>query len=1330
MCLCLKFANMKLQERLYLYNVAAHLTNFMLRMCLLLLMLIGNRQARGTESTNFYYYKQLGIKEGLSQSKVLSIQNDYRGSLWIGTESGLNRYDNGNLKQYLHQPGEKNSLPSNYIHFIAEDSLLNLWIATQVGLCLYDRKNDNFQQIVIEGHDTPLIYSYLLLDDGIILGGENYILKFEYATRQWQTLYKNGQPYISCRKMVRYDNTHILLTSWTGFYLFDLVTHQLKKSEYSTNDYYTCIYVDSSKRLWISPYGKGLYCCQNNQILKHYTVANSALSYDVVYDIVEKDNQLWIATDGGGINILSVENDSFSYISNIEDDPNSFPSDAVCRIYRDPANNIWAGTVFHGLVGIKHVYANTFSNVPFNNPYGLSGSAVNSFFQDNDGIIWIGIDGRGVNRYDPKTGTFKHYMMAKDDKVTSIVEFSSRELLLFSYNKGFFLLDKISGIIRPFEQISKKIVEDVGSFGLSVCMHRISENEIVISMKHIYVYDTVESRLEKIAEDGKDYHMRTPLIVAYEANKIFFMDLKNIYEYDLVSKKSEMIYRGSHLLKDACMDCDGNFWLASIDGLIYYNPTSQESQLVHTALFNEVTSVMADKSDRIWIGTRQRLYAYSIAGKSMIVLDETDGIFPNEYKPGSHLLLQNGDVVVGGFSGMAYIDSEIRFDAGITYQIELFDVLLNGSSVMPEKESENMRTIEIPWNFTSLQLKALLNTKDVLYKNIFRFGIKELNQDLVCSNSNSFVLNYLPTGEYIITVSYYTRDGKWSAKQPILRILVTPPWWKTIWFYIGLCLLFGLLIYSVIYYILRKKIVRQRRRIIQLKNKIYEERINFLTNISHELRTPLTLICNPLKRILNRELEEEKDMEKLLLLIYKQACQMKTIIDMVLNVRKLEDGKEVLHVLPHSLNEWVHAVGDKFSHEFKVRGIKLEYELDSRITVVPFDKHKCEFVLSNFLMNSLKFSDSGSTVFICTQLLDRQDWVRIAVTDEGMGLSMVDTDSLFSNFYQGTHEKGGSGIGLSYAKKLVTLHNGKIGAMSNASRKGATFYYELPLLANVNKAIPSADCSQVVEEKAQEKEKVDYTYLKKYSVIVIDDTADLRNYLKEALERYFARVYMAKDGKEGLEQIKRHLPDIIISDVMMPRINGFELCRQVKTDLEVSHIPFILLTAYYNSQNMSIGYKTGADAFLPKPFDFDSLLALSYNQLRLREQVRLRYKEDNSITYKKVSFSNADETFLLKLNTLIMENIGNPELDVPFLAANMCISRSLLFKKVKAIIGVGIIDYVNKLRIERAVLLMNTTSMSISEISEIVGFSSLRYFSRVFKAMKGDVPSHYRKQNS
>ena len=891
-----------------------------------------------------------------------------------------------------------------------------------------------------------------------------------------------------------------------------------------------------------------------------------------------------------------------------------------------------------------------------------------------------------------------------------------------------FIFNKQAQKIYPFVLVNKEINDNSCINGYSVYISNIDENDILFSTtQNVIIYDITTKKFAMVATKGKEYERNSPQIIKTIGTKTYLLDLKGICEYDAATTVFKTIYRGECVLNDACVDQNGVFWLASVEGVLQYNPRSGECNRIRTNLFQEATSIISDRQDRLWVGTRHHLYVYSPQKQSFISLDEGDGVLPNEYIPHATLLAENGDILIGGVTGMTCVNSAVHFDADTVQKIELLDVLLDGLSVsLSEDSREAINIVKIPWDFSSLQLKVLLNEKDVFRKNLFRFDVKELNQELKRSGSNTLVINYLPIGEYTITASYYTRDGAWSPKQKIIHIVVTPPWWKTSWFYVGVCLILALLVYCIVYYLLRKKKIKQKREIVQLKNKMYEEKISFLTNISHELRTPLTLICAPLKRIIDHK-PDNKEMDKLLLPIYKQAYQMKNIIDMVLDVRKLEEGKEILHILPYSLNEWVCSVGEKFVHEFEVKRIKLQYQLDERIKEVPFDKNKCEFVLSNFLMNALKFSEPDTVTIISTQLSE-DDWARVSVKDEGMGLSMVDTESLFSNFYQGAHEKGGTGIGLSYAKSLITLHKGKIGALNNCD-KGAVFYYELPISGIINESSELMSSKKTIEDVGQEVASIDYAYLEKFSIVIIEDTADLRNFLKEALGHYFARVYVAKDGRDGVEQIKLHLPDIIISDVMMPRMNGFELCRQVKTDLEISHIPFILLTAYHNSQNMYIGYKTGADAFLPKPFEVDGLLALCYNQLKLREQIRSRYKEDNLLTYKEVSFSNADETFLLKLDALISDNMSNPELDVTFLATNMYISRSLLFNKVKTITGMGIVDYVNKQRIDKSIVLMNTTSMNITEISEVVGFSSLRYFSKVFKSIIGETPSNYRKQD-
>lgn len=1275
-----------------------------------------------------YYYRQLGIKEGLSQSRVQCVLNDHKGYLWVGTESGLNRYDRDHLKQYLHRRGDDTTLPSNNILFVAEDSLSNLWVATVAGICLYDRVNDCFKKITT-GDKNLYIASYLLMENGILLAGSGVLYKYEYATKELRTLYQTSDPsgFTPFWEMIRYDKDQVYInTRWHGVYSYQLATGKMERIKYLSEGNYTSIFLDSDKRLWISAYGNGLFCFQHEEVVKHFTTQNSPLSYDVIYDMVEKDNKLWVATDGGGIDIISLNDYSFTNIQQIQDDVHSFPTNALYRLYKDLTDNIWVGSIRGGLIGIKEVYARSYRNVPFGNSYGLSNQVINCFYQDSEGVTWIGTDGGGINSLDVSTGTFKHYPTTRFEKVVSIVEYSPRELLYFSFDKGLFLFNKSSGQIRPFILIDEEMNEKTCINGFSVNVRRISPEQILLSAQHIFLYDITKKEFSIIATMGKEYQRNSPLIITTVGTKTYLADISGICEYDSSNGKFTTIYQGDYTINDACMDSSGIFWLATTVGLVSYDPHTQKCSWIKTNLFNEATSVIADGQQRVWVGTRHNLYIYSKRTENFATLGETDGVLPNEYIFHAMLLAKDGDILVGGTTGMNIIDADIQFDAAENHSIELLDVLLNGLPVgLSEESSPSIETIEVPWNFSSLQLKVLLNEKDVFRSNIFRFHVDGVHQELMQANSNSLVINYLPVGEYTITASYYAQNGEWSPRQKILHIIVSPPWWKTGWAYSGVCLLFALIIYGVFYSIYKQKREKQRREIEHIKDKVYEEKITFLTNISHELRTPLTLICAPLKRIIDREMHE-KEIHSQLEPIYKQAYQMKNIIDMVLDVSKLEGGRNILHIVSHPLNEWICSIADRFVGEFEMKGIRLVYELDEEIKSVPFDSSKCEFVLSNFLMNALKFGEPETVTTLITTLSPDKEWIRVAVRDQGIGLKMVDMDSLFTHFYQGTHDKGGSGIGLSYSKSLIMHHKGRIGAIENPDR-GATFYYELPLQTD-----ECRESGQLANEKpdiaVNEMEEPDHSFLKSFSILVVEDTVDLRNYLKGTLSDYFAHVYVAKDGKDGLEQIMQRLPDMIVSDVVMPRMNGFELCREVKTNLDISHIPFILLTAYYNSQNMYTGYKTGADGFLPKPFEIDGLLALIHNQLKLREQIKARYRDDKTVTHQEMSFSNADETFLLKLNTLIADNMSNPDLGVHFLALNMCISRSLLFNKVKALSGLGIIDYVNKQRIDKATLLLTTTSMNLTEVSEVVGFSSLRYFSKVFKATKGIIPSAFRKQ--
>lgn len=459
----------------------------------------------------------------------------------------------------------------------------------------------------------------------------------------------------------------------------------------------------------------------------------------------------------------------------------------------------------------------------------------------------------------------------------------------------------------------------------------------------------------------------------------------------------------------------------------------------------------------------------------------------------------------------------------------------------------------------------------------------------------------------------------------------------------------------------------------------------------------------------------------------KHIRRVNDIINMVLDVRKMETGEETLHIGTYNLNKWIRQVSEVFRGELEYKKISLVYCLDNSIGDVPFDTAKCEIVLSNLIMNALKFSEEETTITISSRL--EREYARVLVSDEGIGLANVDMTRLFDRFYQGEHGRKGSGIGLSYSRLLVEMHGGRIGVMNNVS-KGATFYYELPLNNTTTQIAAKPYLNELLVSPEMKMDMTIDFSVRKYSVLIVEDEPELRDYLKSLFKEHFKQVYVAGDGIEAFDMALQYQPDMVVSDVMMPRMDGFEFCRKLKGDLKISHIPVILLTARVDQDSTVRGYKEGADFYIPKPFDLEFLLAIVRNLLKNREAVKQRYKNSNSVVSpKEDTISNADEVFMRKLNELISDQLENPDLDVNYVAMQMAMSRASLYNKLKALTGISIGDYINKYRMTRVMELLADKNLSILEVSEKAGFTNQRYFSTVFKQAYGMTPSKYRQEH-
>ena len=1278
-----------------------------------------------------YYFRQISLEQGLSQSRVQCIYRDHQGVIWIGTKWGLNSYDQSELKSYFHDREQPNSLPDNFIRFITEDRLGDLYVSTNKGIAIYNKAENQFQPLKYNGKPFNA-WSYLQIGDNFLFGGEETLYQYNLTDKSITTIFPDiDGDKLKCINRIFQWSPDVLITSSKkdGLWMYDLIKKKMYRCPFVKEREINTIFVDSQNRLWVSFYGKGIACySKEGKRLFSLSTKNSGLNNDIIFDFLEKDNQLWIATDGGGINILDFQTMKFSHLKHISDDEQSLPNNSIYRLYKDQMDNIWIGSIHGGLFAIKKVFIKTYKDVPLNNPNGISERTVVSIFEDKDTLLWIGTDGGGINSFDQKTNTFHHYPTTYGEKVTSITDFSENELLLSCFNKGVYTFNKRTAQMQPFPIINDSISKREFSSGDLVNLYATKDNIYILGAK-VYIYNKHTRQTSILYAPQIDIQRQIAMQAIYsDDTHLYLMGTNNLFKLNFKTNELSSLVnmKEGDDFTSACRDDKGNFWIGSNFGLLFYNKQTGKTEKIHTNLFNSVSSLAYDKKGKVWIGAQNMFFAYIINEKRFVILDESDGVPSNELIFTPIPALRTPNLYMGGTMGLVRINTDIIFESNSSPILKLLEVKLNGKSTLKQV---NNNCISIPWNHSSFNIKVIADEKNSFRKHLFRYVITGKDKMVIESYLQTLELGTLASGEYTISVSCDTSNGEWSQPTEILTIIVSPPWWKSTWFII-LCIFFAFLVAGMVFFsLIRKKENRLKREMREHEKKIYEEKIRFLINISHELRTPLTLIYASLKRILNKEVKQD-ELSEYLQGAFKQANQMKDIINIVLDARKMEVGQEVLHISSHPLHKWIQEVAETFQTASKAKEIEITYDFDDSIQSIAYDDTKCKVVLSNLIMNALKYSPNQTRIVIKT--IRTNESIQVHVQDQGIGLDNVDIKKLFTRFYQGKHNEGGSGIGLSYAKMLIDLHGGRMGAFNNKDR-GATFFYEIP--ANLQEQEVSCPQHSYLNEllsSPEEEEKIESGSfsLQGYSLLIVEDKQDLREFLRNALKDKFKKIYQAENGLVALEVIKQQQPDIIVSDVMMPQMNGYQLCKEIKENLNISHIPVILLTARADSESQMLGYKLGADAYLPKPFEMEMLLSVIQNQMRNREYIKSRYRGNQFIlSPQEATFSNADEQFMIKLNEMIDQNLSQPDLDVKFLTAQMAMSRTSLYNKIKELTGMGANDYINRRRIDKAIILLTQSDMSITEISEQVGFTYQRYFSTLFKEMKGMTPSQFRAQH-
>ena len=688
-------------------------------------------------------------------------------------------------------------------------------------------------------------------------------------------------------------------------------------------------------------------------------------------------------------------------------------------------------------------------------------------------------------------------------------------------------------------------------------------------------------------------------------------------------------------------------------GIKHYDFSSNKLNTISLPVRTKVTSVVFDKKNNLWIGANEYVLSYSIKDSITTVFNDIDGVNLNDYWERPSIRSSKGDILMGGTNGLLLINSDITIATPDNVKgIAFNNAILNGNPI-EAKNNMGIKTIVLPHNFGLLSLSFHVNKRLIFGKEKIKYRITGKAQNTIEFETinPTLTINSLLPGKYQITASYLSRTGNYvPIEGPIMEIIVNKPLMQTWPMQIMKLATIGLILLIITYYFRQKRRRKEAILVNQNKQTMAEYKINLLINISHELRTPLTLIYAPLKRMLKQNGIDSSMLKDQLSRILGQATKMQTLIDMVLGVRSLEIDRENLNIRSLLINEWIKELINEFILEFAAKEVSLSSIVDDRINYVNFDESKCRIVLSNFLMNALKYSKPNTDVIVKSELQETNS-IRISVIDQGIGLGNVDVNNLFNQFYQANKKSDGYGLGLAYCKTLIDALKGRIGAHENP-QGGAIFFIELPLTFETSELISN---KSIVINTPDELEQIyDDFKVSDKSILVVDDEVNIVNMLYDAYFPLFENVYKAFSGEEALEIIYNKKPDIVVSDVMMPKVNGFELCKIIKTDINISHTPIILLTARVDEHSKLQGYKVGADSYIAKPFDLDLLLTVIKNTLRTRVDLLKKISSNSPlINPHNETFSAADELFVIKFNDFIEEHISDITLNIDSIASHM-----------------------------------------------------------------------------
>lgn len=1289
-----------------------------------------------------FYFKTYTMEDGLSNNHVTCCVQDPYGFMWFGTRDGLNKFDSKKFHIFKNYSAENGSLISSWIIDLAISPNGEMWVSTNIGLQKYNYQTDTFT--LIEFTKGSYCRSLQFDPDGnlwMLLSGYSLVKYNESQGLHLNYLYKGSEPitsfHITPQNQIwaTTSNGHIVFLDHAKneFIAFDIENREEKQP------------ADEMTAIWASSHF--LLVGSNDHGIRRFDIPTKTCR-DILpsqkksplypRDIVQMtDSDVWIGTYNG-IYIYSIHSDVISHIKQNKGDPYSLSNDAIKQVYKDQEGGIWVCTD-NGGINYFPPYSKIKRHYAIPGQPTLQGDIIHDICMDEAQHIWIGTEDAGITRFDPQTKTYTSFNDTKGLSQNCIhgLVCIGRYLWIGTHANGIDRMDLSTGKIVKHYTVSANPYTDKND--IIVYLYKTKDGKLLVATAlGVYQYNSekdsfeplnqfpVRSRIQTIFEDhegviwagtsSKGLHYFNPATQRYGEFRLDSIDTLTNRTINHISE-----------------DHQHNLWFATGDGVKMYDRSSRQTTRysMHDGLpSNTIYRIEEDPKGLIWISTANGLAVLDTPSGEINVFKKEHGLTSNQFNYNSSLQTPDGHLYFGTLKGMVSFHPNDIQKFSIQPKVYITHINYNDpeQNVLHQKDITFEKSITLPYD---------LSTFYIDYTSL-NYQAPELTQYAYCMEGvssawshvigeNRVYFTKLSPGHYTFKVKAANLSGIWNDAPATLSITILPPWWRSpaAW------ILYGLLAAGCIVWICiltarhnRAKIQKKIKAFENEKEKeLYQAKIDFFINIAHEIRTPLTLIKSPLDKVI-QDVKLSSSTKNYLTIMEKNANRLLDLVNQLLDFRKTEIEGYKLNFMHTDIIAWIQETYERFHDTAEQASLQMVIEKNAQSFYAFIDKEACTKILSNLLSNAIKYAKSQ---IIIRFKEDGGDRFTIDIMNDGRPIAEEIKEKIFEPFFrdESSIHKSGTGLGLPLARSLAEMHEGSL-HLAESSSDLIVFRLCLP----VNQPNSLRLKEEKTEVAAVATPKQPYIFQEsRPTVLIVEDNPEMLNFIGQEVNRAY-NVVVARNGEDAISCLKEYGIQLIISDIMMPVMDGFTLLKKIKTDLEFSHIPVILLTAKNTLQSRMEGLELGADAYIEKPFSMDLLLTQITNLLNNRSSMRTYYFNSPIANLKSIAYTKADEKFLKKLNDIINSHIQDSDLDVDRIADLMNLSRPTLYRKINGLSNITPNELIKISRLKKAAELILRGDMKIYEIAEAVGFNSQSYFSRAFSKQFNMSPSQYAKENN